>query len=334
MDQSQRLEEPVLRPTGPRPIALALACVAAMLFVPATANAAGGQQRTGPVIDSAWAALWLAVLTPSASPKGSNDWGCKPSAAHPRPVILLHGTYANMLANYSNFALPLKREGYCVFARNYGSYRYGLGVFPAIKGLASIRSSAAETGAFVDRVLRETGAKQVDLVGFSQGGLVARAYLRYNGGANPADPSQNKVHSVIGLASANHGGNAWSLTRWVQWFQKWKQVRDIWGPSSVDLTEGSPFLSDINRGSQTEPGVNYTMIGTTLDEISLPYTKSFLTAGPGATVNNVTVQDGCPIDLSDHFSLPFSKRVHGLVLRALDPAYPASKVPCTVNLPL
>lgn len=334
MSGSQRPEESVLRPTGLiRSMATLLAC-AAIAIVPASAQAAGGQQRTGPVIDSAWAALWTAVLTPSASPKGSNDWGCKPSPEHPRPVVLLHGTYANMLANFSNFAVPLKREGYCVFARNYGSYRYGLGVFPAIKGLAAIRTSAAETSDFVDRVLAETGAEQVDLVGFSQGGLVARAYLRYNGGANAADPSQNKVHSVIGLASANHGGNAWSLTKWVQWFQKWKQVRDVWGPSSVDLTEGSPFLKELNSGSQTEPGVSYTMIGTALDEISLPYTKSFLTAGPGATVKNVTVQDGCPADLSDHFSIPFSRRVHGLVLRALDPSYPASKIPCRVNLPL
>lgn len=335
MTWSQRLEEPVLRPTGlPHPLALALACAAAFLIAAAPASAAGGQQRTGPVVNSAWASLWTAVLTPNASPKGANDWDCKPSAEHPRPVILLHGTYANMLANFSNFALPLKREGYCVFARNYGSYRYGLGVFPAIKGLASIRSSAAETGDFVDRVLRETGAKQVDIVGFSQGGLVARAYLRYNGGANPADPSQNKVHTVVGLASANHGGTAWSLTRWVKWFQKWKQVRDVWGPSSVDLDEGSPFLTELNGGGDTEPGVNYTMIGTTLDEISLPYTKAFLSAGPGATVRNVTVQDGCPTDLSDHFSLPFSKRTHGLVLKALDPAYPSSKIACGLNLPL
>ncbi len=319
-----------MRSSRPRLLAVLLVCGTALLSSPASASAA----RTGPVVDSAWAALWTAVLTPSAAPKGANDWNCKPSAAHPRPVILLHGTYANLLANFSNFALPLKREGYCVFGRNYGSYPYGLGVFPAIKGLASIRSSSRELRDFVDRVLRETGAKQVDLVGFSQGGLVARAYLKWDGGANAAAPSQNKVHTVIGLNSANHGGTAFGLTDWVRWFQKWKQVRDIWGPSSVDLTEGSPFLREINAGDETAPGVNYTMIGTKLDEISLPYTKAFLTAGPGASVRNVTIQDGCVQDLSDHFTLPFSKRTHGLVLQALDPGYPSSKIPCAVNLPL
>lgn len=319
-----------MRSSRPRLLTVLLLCSAVLFSIPSSASA----KETMPVVDSAWAALWVAVLKPNASPAGANDWSCKPSAAHPRPVILLHGTYANMSANFSNFALPLKREGYCVFARNYGSYPYGLGVFPAIKGLASLRSSSLELRDYVDRVLRETGAKQVDLVGFSQGGLVARAYLKWDGGTNPADPSQNKVHSLIGLNSANEGGNAWRLTDWVRWFQKWKTVRDVWGPSSVDLVEGSPFLHALNDDGQTEPGVEYTMIGTKLDEISLPYTKAFLTAGPGATVRNITIQDGCPKDLSDHFTLPFSKRAHGLVLQALDPTYPSSKIPCLVNLPL
>ncbi len=319
-----------MRLSLPRLLTVLLIGSAAILSIPSSASA----RQNAPLTNSAWAALWATVLQPAASPVGANNWQCKPSAAHPRPVILLHGTYANMSANFSNFALPLKREGYCVFARNYGSYPYGLGVFPAIKGLAAIRSSSRELRDYVDRVLRETGAKQVDLVGYSQGGLVARAYLKWDGGTNPADPSQNKVHSLIGLASANQGGTAFGLTQMVRWFQKWKQVRDIWGPSSVDLTEGSPFLHAINDTSQTEPGVQYTMISTALDQINLPYTKAFLTQGAGATVRNVTIQEGCVQDLSDHFTLPFSRRTHGLVLKALDPAYPDAKIPCGVHLPL
>ncbi|MBJ7470533.1 MAG: alpha/beta fold hydrolase [Solirubrobacteraceae bacterium] len=319
-----------MRSSRPRLLSALLVCGAALVLMPSSAAA----KQTMPVVDSAWAALWAAVLQPAASPNGANDWNCKPTKERPRPVILLHGTYANMSANFSNFALPLKRQGYCVFARNYGSYPYGLGVFPAIKGLASIRSSSRELRDYVNRVLRETGAKQVDLVGYSQGGLVARAYLKWDGGTNPADPSQNKVNQLIGLASANQGGTAWGLTDWVRWFQKWKQVRDIWGPSSVDLTEGSPFLRDVNAGSQTEPGVKYTMIAAGLDQISVPYSKSFLTPGPDASVKNILVQDGCPRDLSDHFTLPFSKRTHGLVLKALDPSYPDAKIPCNLHLPL
>ena len=319
-----------MRSSRPRLLATLLLCSAALFAIPSSASA----RQNAPLTNSAWTALWTTVLQPSASPIGANNWSCKPSAEHPRPVILLHGTYANMSANFANFALPLKREGYCVFARNYGSYPYGLGVFPAIKGLAAIRTSSRELRDYVDRVLRETGAEQVDLVGYSQGGLVARAYLKWDGGTNPADPSQNKVHELIGLASANHGGTAWGLTTMVRWFQKWKQVKDIWGPSSVDLTEGSPFLHALNDAGQTEPGVEYTMISTAFDQINLPYSKAFLTQGPGAIVHNVTVQDGCVQDLSDHFSIPFSPRVHGLVLQALDPAYPSAKIPCAVNLPI
>ncbi len=307
-----------------------LLATAALCALPTAASGAS----QGAVVNNAWVALWGAVLAPNISPMGANDWACKPTAAHPRPVILLHGTYQNMYSSFANLSRPIKRQGYCVFAYNYGSYPQGLGIgiFPAIKGIASVRSSARQVSAFVEKVRRETGAAQVDLVGYSQGGVVARAYLKYDGGANPSDPTLNKVKNVVGIASTNRGSSVLALTSILRYFGITKKAHDYLGPSSRDLRGDSPFLTDLNAGGDTMPGVNYTMIGTMTDIVSVPYTGAFLNAGPGSTVRNITLQQGCPTDLSGHFTLPYTPRTHGLVLQALDPTY-AGHVPCPVRVP-
>lgn len=284
-------------------------------------------KANGAVIDDWWVALWSAVLRPTASPMGANDWLCKPSAAHPRPVVLLHGTYSNMYASFANLAAPLRREGYCVYAFNYGDWPLGLGVFPAIKGLGPVDRSARQVKVFVDRVRQQTGASQVDLVGYSQGGVVARAYLRWQGGANPADPSQNVVNTVVGLASANEGSTAGALTSILRAMGITKRAHDVLGPSSKQLLLGSSFLKELNLPRETEPGVRYVNIATAFDEINIPYSRAWLSPGPGASVQNVLLQDGCELDTTDHFGLPFDRRTHALVLRALDPAY-AKPIPC------
>ncbi len=50
----------------------------------------------------------------------------------------------------------------------------------------------------MQKVLAATGAKQVDIVGHSQGGMMPRYYLRFLGGAA-------KVETLVGLAPSNHG---------------------------------------------------------------------------------------------------------------------------------
>jgi triacylglycerol esterase/lipase EstA (alpha/beta hydrolase family) len=304
---------------------VALVCVVVSLLSAAVtltpAARAGGSKANGAVIDDWWVALWAAVLRPTASPTGANDWLCTPTAEHPRPVVLIHGTYSNMYASFSNLAAPLRREGYCVYAFNYGDWPLGLGVFPAIRGLGPVRRSARQLSGFVERVRAQTGAAQVDLVGYSQGGVVARTYLRYEGGANTNDPARNTVGTVVGLASANEGSTALALTAILRAMGYTKRAHDVLGPSSRELLLGSTFLSDLNAPTETEPGVRYVNIATAFDEINVPFSRAWLHPGPGATVENVLLQDGCELDTTDHFGLPFNRRTHGLVLRALDPQY-------------
>src|SRR6478609_7715072 len=122
-----------------------------------------------------------AHTSPTASPPGANDWSCKPTAAHPRPVVLVHGTFADMSNSWQAISPLLKNNGYCVFALDYGSYA-GSGAI-GVYGTGEIPDSAAELNAFVDQVRAATGAAEVDVVGHSQGGMMPRYYLEFLGGA-------------------------------------------------------------------------------------------------------------------------------------------------------
>jgi triacylglycerol esterase/lipase EstA (alpha/beta hydrolase family) len=155
-----------------------LATVAAAIALAALAGPAAAQQL--PVIYNG--ALGYAHTSPTASPPGANQ-PCQPSAAHPRPVVLVHGTFADMSNSWQALSPLLHNHGYCVFALNYGSHN-GSGAL-GIYGIGDIRSSAAQLSSFVDQVLASTGANKVDLVGHSQGGMMPRYYLKYLGGAAP-----------------------------------------------------------------------------------------------------------------------------------------------------
>src|SRR5689334_12792078 len=132
-----------------RKLAVLAATVGAMLGL-----GAGSAQAELPVI---WNGVYgYAHTTPAASPPGANDWSCKPSAAHPRPVVLVHGTFADMSNSWQAISPLLKNNGYCVFALNYGSYG-GSGAI-GVYGTGEIRNSAKELAAFVEQVLAATGA--------------------------------------------------------------------------------------------------------------------------------------------------------------------------------
>lgn len=269
---------------------------------------AGSAQADLPVIYNG--VLGYAHTSPTASPPGANDWSCKPTAAHPRPVVLVHGTFADMSNSWQAISPLLKNNGYCVFALNYGDYN-GSGAI-GVYGVDDIPTSAGELNAFVDKVLAATGAAEVDLVGHSQGGMMPRYYLKNLGGAA-------EVHTLVGLSPSNHGTTLDGLFVLSNFFPGANQFTGALCPACEQQRVDSAFITNLNSGGETVPGVDYTVIQTRYDQVVTPYTSAFLS---GSNVKNILLQNQCILDLGDHLSMPYDHIVGADVLTALDPAHP------------
>lgn len=250
------------------------------------------------------AATARAAAAPSS---GWNDYTCVPSATHPRPVVLVHGTFGNSVDNWLGLAPYLKHRGYCVYSLDYGQ----LPGVPFFHGLGPVEKSAEQLDAFVDKVLAATGADEADIVGHSQGGMMPRHYLKFLGGAD-------EVNALVGIAPSNHGTTLGGLTALLPYFPGARDLLSEATPALADQVAGSDFLTRLNAGGDTVPGVRYTVIATRYDQVVTPYRSSYLT---GPDVRNVLLQDLCPVDLSEHLAIAlFDRIVFHEVANALDPA--------------
>ena len=255
--------------------------------------------------------------TVDVSPPGANDWSCKPSAAHPYPVVLVPGTFENMAKNWATMSPALKSQGYCVFALNYGATN-------GVDATGPVADSARQLAPFVEKVLASTGARKVDLVGHSQGGMMPRYYLGFIGGAD-------KVNHLVGIAPSNHGTRG-LITPTPDAVPPATSVGGSNCQACADQQAGSPFLTELNSIGDTVPGPAYTVISTTHDEVVTPYPSQFL-AGPAQQVTNITIQDKCPADVIDHDQAPNDPVTQRLVSDALGqpagrPGNPAYQPSC------
>jgi triacylglycerol lipase len=259
--------------------------------------------------------LATAVANYLASPDsvaGANDWSCKPSAAHPYPVVLLPGTFANIGANFVKLAPRLKNNGFCVFATNYGFTDLSLG---RVGGLDHITTSAAQLDAFVSRVQAATGASKVDVVGHSQGGAVPIWWMKKMGGAA-------KVAHYVGWAPSGHGttldGIA-TLGKDLNLLGFATGVSDVAGfPGVLDQQVYSDFVKQLwSDGNVVPVGPKYTVISTRNDEVVTPYSTQAL-AGPGVT--NIVLQDKCWFDFTGHVGLFLDEPTMELTVNALSDA--------------
>jgi triacylglycerol esterase/lipase EstA (alpha/beta hydrolase family) len=284
----------------------------------AAASPAEGADRQYPV-PYTFAANVAGATLPYTDPPGSNDWTCRPTAAHPRPVILVHGFASVANDAWQTYSPMLADAGYCVFTLNYGVPAGTPFPLDQVGGRTPLEDSAAQLAAFVDKVRAATGVAQVDLVGHSEGTQMPNYYLKRLGGAA-------YVHTFVALAAFWRGTNAAGLatiTRLADRFGYAPVVNGVLDTACAacrEMLTGSDYYAAF--GDPVVPGVDYTSIVTRYDELAVPYTSGIATG-----MHNITLQDQCPLDYSEHLAILSDPTAGADILNALDPAHPRP-VPC------
>jgi triacylglycerol esterase/lipase EstA (alpha/beta hydrolase family) len=294
--------------------------VAGVVALATTPNASAAEQY--PVSYNFLSSAVLAGTQVDADPPGANDWKCRPTSRHPRPVVLVHGTAGNKNTNWQTYAPLLANNGYCVFALTYGVTEGTPKGVDQFGGMDAMETSAQQLRTFVDKVRSATGARQVDILGHSQGTLMPNYYVKFLGGAP-------YVHSYVSLAPLWHGTS-------LAGSEQLNRAMAVFGPQAPttpvcaacpQMGTGSPFMEKMRSGGVAVKGIRYTNIMTKYDQLVIPYTS-----GIEAGMRNIVVQDHCATDYAEHFEIAADPVAAGYVLNALDPAHPRP-VPCTTVLP-
>lgn len=276
-----------------------------------------GTPRSGPVQRTWGAAVAVSLMAPDLVPRGMNDPGCRPSRVHPRPVILVNGTFENSYANWSMYSPALRDAGYCVYGFDYGGTAAG-----RLHGIGDMRASARELARVVDRVQAVTGARKVDLVGHSQGGLMPLYYLSVLGGAR-------NVHRMIGIEGPVHGMNAQGVLTLIASNPAAARLAHGAIPAMADVTAGSAFVRQIADAGLVQRGVRYvSIVSRTSTVIRVPEAR----LPTERNTENVVLQNICQGDLADHGTVVYDDITLRIVMNRLDPSR-ARKPRCHFVLP-
>jgi triacylglycerol lipase len=203
-------------------------------------------------------------------------------------VLLLHGSFSTVAGNFPTIARALIASGRCVYGIDYGD-----------EGRRPIKDSATEVAEFVGQIRTVASAAQVDVVGYSQGGLVLRTALRLNGIAG-------YVRVGVLIAPSFHGTTSPLATL----------MPEGVCPACADQAANSTLLTELNAGGDLDGDVRYAVLSTRYDVVVTPV-ASQVPKGPTDRVRSLVVQDVCPASVVDHLGLPALRGVPSWVVDAL-----------------
>lgn len=228
-----------------------------------------------------------------------------PKPRNPDPVVLLNGFSCDN-EMFAPWTRSLQRDGFDVYVAKLPN-----------NALGDIPASARYVSNFIDGVKEKTGAKKVDVVGYSEGGLVARTYTKLLGGAANVDsqvhvgtPNNGVVHPVLD-----------------QVLDKVPFVRSAIPDAGEQMFKGSDLMKQLNNGKR-EPGIKRitSMYAEDLDGIVFPSRSPVLQGANNIALNG---NDWLPfLDGPNHLAMIQSSEQAYLVARAAL-ATPRNKRPPT-----
>jgi triacylglycerol esterase/lipase EstA (alpha/beta hydrolase family) len=148
---------------------------------------------------------------------------------------------------------------------------------------------AGEYIVYALRTMAAAADRQIDLLGYSQGGMVPRWALRFWPDTRPL------VHTYVALDPSNHGTLDANAT-----------CQNQCSAADWQQAAGAHFILALNSFAETFTGIDYTVIFSHTDEIVVPNTtasgSSSLHTGAGR-IANIAVQQVCPNDASEHLAM-------------------------------
>ncbi len=194
------------------------------------------------------------------------------------PILLVPGTDLTPKANYSwNYERAFRARHWSYCAVTLPQSATGDIQIAGEYVVYSIRQMAKESG------------RKVDILGYSQGGMLPRWALRF------WPDTRRMVKAFVALDPSNHGTvDANALCRAACSAADWQQAED------------SHFMNALNSYAETFAGIDYTVVYSRTDEVVVPNLNSkgssSLHTGRGRIIN-IAVQQICPADVSDHLAM-------------------------------
>jgi triacylglycerol esterase/lipase EstA (alpha/beta hydrolase family) len=218
------------------------------------------------------------LSVPAGTLRGALSCTAGVAGATRNPILLVPGTTLDPQPNYSwNYERAFTALGwpYCTVTLPYHA-------------MADIQV-AGEYVVYALRTMARAAGGKVDVLGYSQGGMLPRWALRFWPG------TRKLVQDVVGIDPSNHGTLDAEVACHLQC-----------PPAFWQQSTGSHFDDALNSRAETFAGIDYTVIYSRTDEVVVPNLdasgSSSLHTGRGR-IANIAVQQICPGDVSDHLAM-------------------------------